>query len=247
MSSKSSSSSKKAKAAERAERAAALLAEQRRKENRRRFLMIAGVVAAMLLIIGGIVVYQLATRTEVTATATDNSLVVGETDAPHQVIIYEDFLCPICGIVETRAGERLTELAADGQVEVDYRPISILGRFGPYSADAANAFFVVQEEAGPEVAKEFHDLLFENQPSEEGPFPSKDDLIATAVDAGADEADVRDGIENDAMADTVEDATQEATDAGVEGTPTILLDGEEFSEGSSWEDIADNLVEAIED
>lgn len=240
-------STKKTKAAQRAERAAALLAEQKRRERRRQVLSIGGVVAAMLLIIGGIVAYQLITRTEVQATATDDSLVVGEAEAPHQVIIYEDFLCPICGILENRAGERLTELAADGQVQVDYRPISILDRFGPYSADAANAFFVVQEESGAEVAKEFHDLLFADQPSEEGPFPSKDDLIATAVEAGAVEADVRDGIENDAQADTVESATDAATEAGVEGTPTILLDGEEFKDGGSWEEIADNLVAAIEE
>ena len=128
---------------------------------------------------------------------------------------------------------------------VDYRPIAILNRFGPYSADSVNAFLVVQQEAGDEVAKEFHDLLFADQPAEEGPFPDTDWLVEKAVEAGADEAAVRPGIEDGSRMDDVEAATQEAEDAGVQGTPTVVLDGVAFRDGKSWEEIADNLVEEV--
>ena len=94
---------------------------------------------------------------------------------------------------------------------------------------------MVLEAAGPEVAKEFHDLLFEDQPAEDDPDShcTDDELVDLAVEAGATEADVRDGIEDLAYEDWVDDATEAAVDANVEGTPTIVLDGEPFADGGS--------------
>ncbi len=131
-------------------------------------------------------------------------------------------------------------------MRIEYRPISIFDDFS-WSADSLNAFFVVQDESGDEVAKKFHDILFDNQPSEQGPYPSIDELVGMAVEAGAVEADVRPGIEGDAKSDDVKAAGAEADDAGVTGTPTILLDGEKFDDGRTWDEIADNLASAIED
>ncbi|CAN5115617.1 DsbA family protein [soil metagenome] len=244
----SSKAAKNAKVQARAERAAELIAEaerKRRQENLKRGAIV-GVVLA--LVVAAAIYLSMRGSNEVVASdigSSDYGLVVGESGAPHEIVIYEDFLCPICGTLEATAGEQLTAAAAAGDVLIDYRPISILGRFGPYSGDALNAFLVVQGVAGDEVAKEFHDLLYADQPSEEGPFPDADWLVDKAVQAGADEAAVRPGIEAGARMDDVEAATQEASDAGVDGTPTILLDGEPFSDGKSWEDIANNLVTAV--
>ena len=172
---------------------------------------------------------------------------VGPDDAPHTIVIYEDFLCPICGIVETTAGERLTRLAEQGQVQIDYRPVAFLSRYGPYSEEALNAFFVVREESGDDVAEVFHGLLFAQQPPESGPFPDTGDLVDLAVQAGAEEADVRPGIEGGDQADLVAAASEAASDIGVTGTPTIVLDGEPFADGANWEQIANNLVAAVEE
>ncbi len=40
----------------------------------------------------------------------------------------------------------------------------LLSRIGDYPIRATSAFAVVLEKSGPEVAKKFHDLLYENQP-----------------------------------------------------------------------------------
>jgi protein-disulfide isomerase len=244
--------SKSAKARLRAEKAAAAAAEARRRERRRNLLVGAGVVLAMALVVGVIVLISVSRddSDEVADRATEGSsdygLVVGPEDAPHTIVIYEDFLCPICGIVENTAGERLSRLAEQGQVRIDYRPVAFLSRFGPYSEDALNAFFVVREESGDDVAKTFHDLLFANQPAETGPFPDTGDLLDLAVQAGAEKADVQDGIENGGQADLVAGATQAADAIGVTGTPTIVLDGEPFADGGDWQEIANNLVAAVE-
>ncbi len=65
--------------------------------------------------------------------------------------------------------------------------------------------------------------------------------------AGADEDDVRDGIENGDRADLVSEATEAAAGIGVTGTPTIVLDGRAFADGADWEEIANNLVAAVEE
>lgn len=242
--------SKKNRSNDRASRAAAALAEQERQEKRRRNLMVGGVVGVILLIVlGGFLVSRsLDTTTDVDAPAAGSEfgLTVGPDDAPDKVVIYEDFLCPYCGDLEAASRDGLTELAADGKVQVEYRPFDFLSSLGDYSARSAGAFSIVLDKSGADVAKKFHDLLFENQPDEKGPFPSDDELADLAVEAGAKDGDVRDAIANNEGADWVKRATKSALDAGVQGTPTVLLNGEVFQDGRTQEEIAKNLIAKLQ-
>ncbi|KRA38109.1 MULTISPECIES: DsbA family protein [unclassified Nocardioides] len=240
------------KANARAQKAAELRAAQAKRENRRRLLTIVGVVAVMVLIVGGAIGISLLNKKDVKAVAagsSDYGVTIGDKNAPHSVIIYEDFLCPYCGALEAETRGDLADLAADGKVLVEYRPFNLLGAEGrTYSIRAANAFALVLEKSGPDVAKKFHDLLFENQPSEanaDAEAPN-DDIIALAVEAGASESDVRDGVDNLSHEDWVTKATDEAHKANVQGTPTIILDGEVFDDGRSVQDLADNLIAAVD-
>lgn len=225
--------SKKSKAEERTARAAAAREAQRAAERRRTIRSVTVVVLAMVLVVG--VAWFLVRSqgdAEVSAAPAGDAqygVTMGDPDAPHTVVVYEDFLCPFCGQLEAASSDDLKELAAEGSLLVEYRPFELLGRISDYSARATNAFAVVLEEAGPEVAVEFHDLLFENQPSEEGPFPDNEALLDLAVEAGAEEDAVSEGILEETMSDWVDEATQAALDAGVQGTPTVILDGEVLS------------------
>lgn len=244
--------SKKNREQSRAERAAAALEEQEARERRRRGLTIGAVVLALLVVVVvGVLVQSNRDTTgqvaDAPAGATDDyALALGSQDAPHTVTIYEDFLCPFCGELEAETRDDLAQAAADGRAYVEYRPFDLLSRYGDYSARATNAFAAVLDVAGPEVAKDFHDLLFENQPSESGPFPSDDDLVDLAVEAGAEESAVRSAIEDQAFEQWVRNASDAASQAGVNGTPTILLDGQVFEDGRTVEELADNLVAELE-
>lgn len=238
----------KSKAELRAEKAAQVKAAQARRERNRRLLSIGGVVAAMVLIIGGAIAYsawqQDRQQDEFESGATeevhgDFGFEYGEEAAEHTVVIYEDFLCPHCGTLEHAAGERLTEHADAGAVRVIYRPVAILGEDSERALNAFKAVLEVDEQA----AKLFHDALFADQAA--GPW-SNEELIALAVDSGVAETEVRDAIVGGIHSEWVEQATQAAADAGLQGTPTILLDGSIFNEGDSWEAIGENLVAAIE-
>lgn len=244
--------SKKSAQESRSERAAAAVREQQRQEAKRRNRMYAGVAAALVLVVVVGFLWMRASDStqdiDAPAAGSDHGVTIGDPDAPHQVVIYEDFLCPFCGELESATRADLTQAAADGKVYVEYRPFVLLDRIGPYSEEATNAFAVVLDAAGPEVAKEFHDVLYTNQPAEDAdPFPSDDELVEWAVEAGATEADVRPGIEGMAQQDWVDAATQAALDAGVQGTPTVLLDGEAFGgDSANVDELADSLIDAVQ-
>jgi protein-disulfide isomerase len=156
-------------------------------------------------------------------------------------VVYEDFLCPFCGQLELTVRDQLDAAVEAGEVSVEYRPLGFLERIDDYSPESVNAFAVVLDESGPEVAKTFHDLLFDNQPSESGPFPDSDDLVDLAVEAGATEADVRPGIEDMAFEGWIDAANDAASREGVNSTPTVLVDGE-VVEGETLQEIAAQMV-----
>jgi protein-disulfide isomerase len=230
----------------RTERARAQAEERRkaarRKEQLTRYGLIAGV---LVLIVGGyFLISNLGSDKPDTAPegATDTyGMVVGDADAPKQIVVYEDFLCPFCGQLELTVRDQLDAAVEAGDVNVEYRPLPFLEGIDDYSPRSANAFAVVLDASGPEVAKSFHDLLFDNQPSEKGPFPNDDQLVEWAVDAGATEGDVRPGIEDMAFEGWVDAAGEAASKADVNSTPTVLVDGEKV-EGQTLADVAQAMV-----
>lgn len=235
------------KAEARAAKAAEMRAAQQKRERNRRLLTIGGVVLAIVAIVVGSVVISKLSDDPATAGDSEYGVAIGPEDAPHEIVIYEDFLCPFCGELERQSAEELERLADEGKVRVEYRPFELLSQIGDYSMRATNAFAVVLEEEGEEVAKEFHDLLFENQPPEDpDQFLTDDEIIDLAVEAGADEDAVRPGIEGLEQEGWVDDATAAAADAGVNSTPTVVLDGEEFRDYSDIDSLVSNLVKEVE-
>ncbi|WP_122816890.1 DsbA family protein [Nocardioides pantholopis] len=242
--------------ASRSKRAAEAVREQEREERRRRWLMIGGVVVALVaIVVAGTFALRATDPTkdvEAPAAGAASSGVqeygvsIGDPDAPRKVVIYEDFLCPFCGDLEAATREDLVRLADEGKVFVEFRPFELLGGIGDYSARVTNAFAVVLQEAGAEQAKAFHDIAFEEQPDEGGPYPDDDELVEWAVAAGADEEAVRDAITEGTQQEWVDRATQSAEDAGVRSTPTVLVDGEVFQAGGTAEELGEALVEELD-
>ena len=230
----------------RTERARAEAEERRKAAKRKEQLTRGGLIAGVLvLVVGGFfLVTKLGSDKPDTAPAGASGsygLRIGDADAPKEIVVYEDFLCPFCGQLELTVRDQLDAAVEAGEVSVEYRPLGFLERISDYSPESANAFAVVLDESGPEVAKAFHDLLFDNQPSEEGPFPDADELVDLAVEAGATEADVRPGIEDMAFEGWVDAANDAASREGVNSTPTVLVDGE-VVEGETLQEIAAQMV-----
>ena len=155
---------------------------------------------------------------------------VGEPDAPVTVEIYYDYMCPACGAFEAANGGELDRLLEDGTARIELRPISFLDEQSSgteYSTRAANAFATVADGA-PDSAWDFHAALYAHQPKEGSKGLSDDEIASIAKDAGVP-ADVVDRFGDRTFVGWVGSVTQKAFDSGIQGTPTIKVDGEVFT------------------
>lgn len=234
MSKKQSKATKQTSAQRASERAAAIRREQERKERRRRVLVVSVTVLAVVGIIVAIAVGVQSARDATGEAARPPTGVVnkyavpsGQADAPVEVAIYEDFLCPFCGDFEAASREMLKKYVDAGDVRVRYHVLSFLDRESTshYSTRAANALGVVLDQAGPEVALKFHNLLYENQPGEGSAGLSDKQLVDYAVEAGATKSDVAGPIESLKFETWVINGSDAASKAGVNQTPTVKVDG----------------------
>ena len=202
-------------------------------------------VLAIVLVIGYIVQSGRDDTTVVgtaPAGAVGYAVPAGPSSAPVKVAVYEDFLCPYCGQFESESRAALEKQVEAGKVQVQYHVLHFLDpqTSTDYSSRAANALAVVLDAAGPEVAKKFHDALFENQPEEGSAGLSDSELVDYAVQAGATKADVQQGIEDRVFEQWVKNVGDQASKDGVNQTPTVLVNGKKL-EGNP-----DELVAQVE-
>lgn len=235
----------------RTERAAAIRAAQARNERNRR-LAIAAVVVVVLGAVVAAGAWFGGGGSDKTPAATDlppvaagaASLKMGDADAPVKIVIYEDFLCPFCRELESSTREFLQENADQGKVYVEFQPINLLTTFD-YSAKALNAFAAVLKHDSPEAALRLHDILYDNQPYEQTSDQVSDDQIADWVkEAGADTDEVRDAMKTQDT-EFFAAAEQAMTTAGIKGTPTVFINGEELP-ASSVIDMTSQIEAAVE-
>lgn len=238
----------------RTDRAAQLLAEQKRAERLRKLAIIGSIVAVLVVIVGVAFLVQSGRDTtgETTSVSStpakvtaDFGVLVGEDSAATKLTIYEDLQCPICAQFEAATGAEIEQGIESGDVQVEYRMVSFLDRASDndYSSRAMNAAIAVQETAGSEAFKQFHDELFAAQPEEGTAGPEDDELVDRAVEAGAEESAVRALIEEKTYEQWIKNATDGMSKNDVTGTPTIFIDGER-QEGSIQEAV-DAVLAAV--
>jgi protein-disulfide isomerase len=229
-------SSKRAAARRRIDEKRAAEAAARARAERRRRTVVGGVLAAVLLVVAVVVVIVVQTgRTATSAAAAvpantidgGTTIVVGSAAAPVTVDLYEDFQCPNCKAFEDETGQTLAQLIADGTVQAHYHGMAFLDTSAndDYSTRALDAAAAVVDAAGPDAFETFHDLLYANQPAEGGTGLTDDQLIAYATQAGAGGETVQQEIRDLTFGDWVKNVTDQASQDGVTGTPTVLVDG----------------------
>lgn len=166
-----------------------------------------------------------------------------EAGKPVKVVLYIDFICPVCKNFETQYGETLTTLRNEGKISVEYRALGFLDSRSTtnYSSRAAAASACVVNES-PEKYADFVNALFEKQPAEGGAGLSDDDLKKMATEVGAKSIDTC--VEEKTYRPWVKYTTQEAAAIGVAGTPTVLVDGKQWGKGDSAQTEFPAFVEA---
>ena len=237
------------KARETREKVAAMRAEAARREARARNTRIVAVVAAVLAVVvaAGIII-QSARHDQQAASSPPRNLnggsgiVVGNADAPVTVLFYEDFQCPICKQAHQANDAQLDQWVKAGTVKIQYQPIAFLDRSSTdeYSTRALNAAAAVID-LHPAGFERFQQSLYGNQPAENGPGLTDDQLIQYAVAAGAPKDQVTTDVRTRRFAGWVKDVTDESSKLGVNGTPTIKVNGTVLTD---WQ--PDKLKAAVE-
>ncbi|MBV6698148.1 thioredoxin domain-containing protein [Kitasatospora aureofaciens] len=152
----------------------------------------------------------------------------GKADAPHTMEVYEDFRCPVCKHFEAANGETVKKLTEDGQIKVQFHLAAFLDKaLGGKGSHTALAAAGAALNEGVDKFKQFHDVLYANQPDE------KNDGFGD-VNRILELADQVPGLKTDAFVKAVTDKTYAPwaakvadafNDSGVEGTPTVKVDG----------------------
>lgn len=151
-------------------------------------------------------------------------------DAPI-LAIWEDFQCPACGAVEQANGEGIAALAEAGKVRLIWRPTTFLdANLGSDASSRAVAAWGCAIDAGK--SREYHDLIYANQPEVEGTGWTDEQLIGFAEQSGIT------GPEAEKFASCVADrtylvwganSTQAFYGANVQGTPSATLNGQDLA------------------
>ena len=166
----------------------------------------------------------------------DASGIVADPEAPPAPLlaIYEDYQCPYCAEVHRTMSPVIAQAVAGHSIRVEYRTMTFLDMVnagdatadtGQSSSRAANAAACAD---GVDHFVAYHDYLFEHQP-EEGTGYSEQFLRADAPAAvgltGQDLADFQRCYDARQFGDFVAGVHSAAIQAGINGTPTYVLDG----------------------
>jgi protein-disulfide isomerase len=163
--------------------------------------------------------------------------VVGAASAPVVMVLYSDFQCPACKLFVTeRLPRLLTEFVVPGTLRIESRDIAILGRGTPDES--------LELAAGASCAAEqdrywqFHDLVFWNQGRENrGDHDAA--FIARVADAAGVDRPAWDACNarNDVRT-AIKATTSTALAAGVNSTPTLVLNGQSSAGVPDYDQLA---------
>jgi protein-disulfide isomerase len=202
------------------------------------------VAATALLVVAlvGVAVWQANRPDEATvpvgAVADGHGVPVGT--GPVTVELYLDFLCPACKQFDTAARPALEQYLADGTVTLVYRPIAILDRLTSteFSTRAAAAAGCAADGAGLD---RFVALMMDRQPPEGSAGLSDDEIVQIGRDAGLTGPGFGQCVRDGTYLDWAAANTDASADRGVQGTPTVYVDGAELTAPS-----LDRLVAAVD-
>jgi protein-disulfide isomerase len=156
------------------------------------------------------------------ATPDGDGIAVG--DGPVQVDIYIDFLCPFCKQFELNAADALAALVSGKRATLVYHPMNFLDEASTtrYSTRASSASGCASD-GGRFV--EFTHQLFVGQPPEGGAGLTDEEITAIGVAAGLDQASFASCVSEGRYLEWPTFVTSRAAQAGVEGTPTVRVQG----------------------
>ena len=244
------------------------LREKRAKgDKRKRLITTIGVIAASAgvvagVIVGGITVANTTNTNAVNAkkvpanTTNLGGILIGKDLLPtktdeakkgNQIVIYQDYQCPICKYFEEPNANQIKTWVDSGEATIEFHPISFLDgqSLNEYSSRATNAALCVAN-SQPGKFFDVNTALYANQPEENTAGPNDSELKQTLAGAGVEiNAEIDSCIDQKRYSKYIENRTAEAfiqpAVTGTEapgGTPYVLVNGNLYD----WEGKLENLA-----
>ncbi|HYG95767.1 MAG TPA: thioredoxin domain-containing protein [Solirubrobacterales bacterium] len=148
-----------------------------------------------------------------------NGMVLGDPQAPVELIEFGDLQCPFCAAYAEEILPPIIESQVKrGEVKIEFRNFTIIG---PQSTDAGAAAVAAGAQGR---GWNFVELFYRNQGRENAGYADDDFLEAVAKGAGVKNID-KWNEERAELTAEVEETTAEAESLGLQGTPTLLIKG----------------------
>lgn len=162
------------------------------------------------------------------------ALVFGDASREDQVTVevYEDLQCPYCRDLSRFTSEPFATFLQQGDLVLKVYPVAFLDEASTtrYSTRAANAVAAVYDVAGPIAAYQYLGILYQNQPAEGTNGLTDQKLLEYAASVGSDPEETEQRMRDRVFVDWVTEGSEKAFNEGIEGTPTVFVDGENISD-----------------
>jgi protein-disulfide isomerase len=148
----------------------------------------------------------------------------GDPEAPVTVIEYSDFQCPACARYHTVLGGDVdSQYVETGQIQFIFHEFPVTDGYAVAAAEAARAAGE-QGQFWP-----MHDLLFENQDEWRGSMNPESLFINYAEQLGLDRDQFAEALRSNKYQEQVQVAEQSAMQAGIQATPSFVVNGRQVS------------------
>lgn len=155
-------------------------------------------------------------------------------DAPN-VVVYEDYQCPACKAYEARYGSAFLQLVDEGKITFEVRTAYFLNDVNKATNKKSSERAALAAAAADAVGKyrEYHQAVYENQPSHEGDGYTDQqlrvDFAAKAGIEGDDLATFQKLYDTKAYADFAKKSYESMSEAGITGTPAYVVNGKKVN------------------
>lgn len=170
----------------------------------------------------------------------DSDYIRGDINAPVTVITYTDLECPYCQRFHPNLLKVLNDFAGKVKVAVRHFPLS----FHANAQKEAEAAECVGKLGGAEKYWNFIDTIFEKTTSN-GTGIALADLPKLAKGAGVNESQFKTCLNNNEMAEKVQNDLKEGSQYGVAGTPTSFVNGEVVEGAVPYEQLKAVVEQAL--
>src|SRR5688572_29240872 len=177
-----------------------------------------------------------------------DGMAIGNADAAATLELWEDFQCPFCLRLTVQFEDLMMEYVGEGNLRVVFRNFPILGDESVFAAAAAvcaaeqdkfweyhNKLFLVQAEAGQLTNEQLNVGRFD-----------PDALVEYAGEVGLDEAAFATCLEDDATIAVIQEEFNVGRNAGINSTPTLVLNGERVQtpqDEQGWRQLLDEATQ----